>query len=250
MAKLIPIFFIVLLLIAFNLKAEEKTEASLFQKASQEIQQPENISVLTQQESGVIQLSDDYNLGKEKKSSFFTAFKIQQLTHFGKGFVGETSSYSFSEMGSTVRPSLSLGYLSQHYAMTNFTIRYGVQADVGYSAQETNLPTATGEHVFGRLQYLDLAVRPVLAFPWQSFQKLSTKIYAEYGQAQLAMASRSSLARFSKNISFYGYGIGLDYDFNRNWAMELEYFERRPFSIDADWSFASANTQLGVQYQW
>lgn len=248
-SKLFPILSVFMLVVTsvFSLAAE--SPKSLLEQATQEVAQPQNIIEADQQLSGVISLEDEY--GKKARSSYMaTSLRLQQLTHVGSATIGGTNRYQFESFGATVRPSLALSIFTREYALTNFTIQYGVQLEGGFTSQDTKMSTITGVEIDGRLQYFDLSVKPTLQFPWQSFARMSTQFFGEFGSAQLAMASRSSSARFNRNAQFFGYGLALAYDMSKQWEIELAYSERRSLTDQTDWSLSSANTQLGVQYQW
>jgi len=242
------ITFILCLFLVTSLHAEEISQ-SLQEKAAMETIPPESIIVPTQQEAGVISLQDDYSNQFANRASWSTAVKFGQITHYGSAVIPGTSELLFENLGSTLKPSLSVGVQSRYFSLLNTDLRFGMNFDGGFTAQDSRILTATQTKIESRLQYYDLSLRPSISiFPLG--KRVAAKIYSEIGQAQIALASRSSTARFSKNTSFYGFGVALNFAVTPKWNFVIEYFERKPFSVDPSWSFASSQTQLGLEYVW
>lgn len=238
-----------------------KAETSLREKANLEINQPEQnpakkpaqskeATAVSQQSSGVIQLQDQYSGLEKRTSTYHLGLKFQQLLHIAKAPGIDAKQNSLANLETTVKPSIAFAMTSQTKPLRYFNFAYGAELIGGFTSQNIAFTTLTNINVDGRLQYFELAARPYVYFPWQSLAFVSTKVFAEYGQAQLALASRASALRFNKSMAFYGYGIALDFKIFRNWQIEVEYFERKTQQFDPNWILAARNTQMGVQYQW
>lgn len=203
---------------------------------------------VTQHEAGMLKLQDTYRPKYQRTWVWNFGLTAESYQPQGQGEIQSVSTYSYSEAGKTVMPSISLGILSQDYALLDSPLQVGMDINLGYANQRMNLVTPTNTIIEAQLQTFRGSLSPLLRYQWISIRHLHTLIKAHYGQTQLYQTSQNSLARQSKTTNFIGYSLGFEYEFSRSWGLNLNYTDRRGLSQEV--VVTGSNLDMGASLRW
>src|SRR6185312_1774707 len=231
----------------------------LKQTAQQEIQAPTNavVSEKTASDaalspdgasSGILRLQDDFHSLKARQ--FLMTFGVQMQSYRPQGQSDNStgSSYSLSDVGSTVLPSVSLGTLYNITQNRSGQWQAGLEGEIGYISQKASVATASGT-MDARLNSTLMEIRPLIRWaPRHS----KFHVFTGYGlgHASVTQSSASTVGQWTKSGNTTDWLLGADYALNEKWLLQLASKNITVSRADDGFDLPSNQVELGAKVLW
>lgn len=231
--------------------------------ASQEIEAPATTPVNTKRasdaalpataadgsSSGILRLKDEYHSLKAR--SVIMTFGVQMQSYKPTGTSDGTntgSTYSLSDVGATVLPSVSLGALYNMADNRSGQWQLGLEGEAGYTSQKATVATATGS-LSARLNTTIFDLHPMVRWaPHNSKFHLFTGY--GWGHATLTQSSSDSVGQWSKSGNTTNWLLGADYAMSEKWLLQLMSKSISVSKADEGFNLPSNQLELGAKVLW
>jgi hypothetical protein len=204
-----------------------------------------------EQTATMLQLEDPFEAPRLRDFEWGFGVYLSNYKPQGTVEVSGIGSQNLGSMSQTLMPSLSLGAL---YGLTESFLgafELGLETEAGFSSQESNIQTANGTSLGGRLNSTLLDGRALLRWGQEFKSKLHGRIGLGIGRYTLTQTSDSSLARWSRDGGLNTLLLGLDFKLSKKWLAQANY---RSFSTRGNYPAGleapASRFELGAQVVW
>ncbi|MBK9323677.1 MAG: hypothetical protein IPM97_12160 [Bdellovibrionaceae bacterium] len=180
------------------------------------------------------------------------ALKLQSFKPLGTGRVSNAT-FSLEDYGPSLMPSLEFGFLSKPLLKQSFSWFTGLATHVGYMTQKTQLVTPSG-YSFDNAHLNSGLLSLIWSNRFNIVQSPSWSVLAnpEFGVVNYTQtATKSTLANFTQQSTFWGLGLGVEYALSKKWGLVGLYSYRQRDSVRSSATdLQKSNFEIGTSVIW
>lgn len=234
--------------------ATEESTLSIREQATQEtsVVEGKNQSKSTDAAQGILSLNDPRMEVITRTWKYYISLSAQQFSPRGSATNDYNSTVDLDGQSKTIMPALGFGFQTRDMQLNNVRLGFGLGAQFGYASQEVNFTMPNGYRIDDvRLNTTELSAQPFITLGAASWTKMDLVLGGAYGNIGYTQTSSDRYAKFSKQASFWGASVGVDYHVNNNWTLLTKYTQKSLTSKSEDGIDVQANNiELGTKVLW